>query len=240
MISRHEDISCYREGYKYCSMVLLRRGYELFCKAPVVKNLGEISEILLQNEVPSSNDISGYYHSIVLLTDETLDAICMTAAFEFIAKGLLINERVAVHRIENNIEALKALGKAQRKTPIEVSMVLEQEKALFGANSSIINILRPDTLGLAEILSSQAYCKKIGFDKQLVEVLNPLVDRRNKQAHFFSICFEHNVFKSSQDYMYLKELIESRFIPMHNQLAKDAGFPEAWIINSQANATDLN
>jgi hypothetical protein len=243
MINRYEDYSCYLDSYRYCSMALLRIGYEYFLKAPAIKNLGAISEILTQVEKECPKDISGYFHSVLMLTDEKIDAIFMVTAFELIALALLINERVAVHVVDKNKAPI--LAATQKDKPINVDDVVKQEELLYGkenfndkilrneTNGLKVEILTKNTLKLSSILRNDNYCKKIDFDDKLIAILKTLIKRRNNHVHFFSICVEHDVLKSADGYTYLKNLIESKYIPLHNKLVTDSGYPETWKIKSQ-------
>ena len=186
MINRHEDLACYGSEYKWVSMNLLRRGYSLFNKAPIVKNFDEIEYIISKNgddNLSTNNNNIFEIHQISLLTDSTLDVFCMVSTFEFIAKALLLLEGICIHKIDSNL--FQDLAKQQRKTPIAIVDMLEQENKKFGRDDSKINILLDKTISLSHVINNKNYYSIINFNEDLILILSRLVETRNMNTHFF-------------------------------------------------------
>jgi len=220
MINRHEDLACYSSEYKWVSMNLLRRGYSLFNKAPIVKNFDEIEYIISKNgntKLSINNNISDI-HQISLLTDSTLDVFCMVSTFEFIAKALLLLERICIHKIDSNL--FKNLANQQRKKPIAIGDMLEQENKNFGLDNSKINILLDKTISLSDVIKNKNYYLRINFNEDLILILSRLVETRNMNTHFFSL-WEQTGLYIFESYLFLKEILNNRIKGLHNELIID-------------------
>lgn len=201
-------------------MNLLRRGYSLFNKAPIVKNFDEIEYIISKNgntKLSINNNISDI-HQISLLTDSTLDVFCMVSTFEFIAKGLLLLERICIHKIDSNLS--KNLANQQRKKPIAIVDMLEQENKNFGIDNSKINILLDKTISLSDVIKNKNYYLRINFNEDLILILSRLVETRNMNTHFFSI-WEQTGLYIFESYLFLKEILNNRIKDLHNELIID-------------------
>lgn len=214
MINRHEDLACYGSEYKWVSMNLLRRGYSLFNKAPIVKNFDEIEYIISKNGNVNISDT----HQISLLTDSTLDVFCMVSTFEFIAKAILLLERICIHKIDSNLS--NTLAKQQHKEPIAIVDMLEEENKNFGPDDSKINILLYKTISLSDVIENKNYYLRINFNKDLILILSRLVKTRNMNTHFFSL-WEQTGLYIFDSYLFLKEILNNRIKDLHNKLVID-------------------
>ncbi len=234
MLEKCIDIKCYEDGVErlWASFILLDIAYDLITKVPALQNLDKIKE-LAQHPIkelaqhPAALPVQ-QLHSIYLLTDAILDAFCIVASFEHALKGLLVRQGIAIHEIGNNNEA-KILHKKQKNEPVTVAEVLTLEDQIYpqpvAQPRTKINILTKKTLNLSLILKKTSYITVLGLDQTIIDALLPIVDRRNKLTHLFTLFFGYPILKAVMEYEMLKDYIFQQVVPVRDELAKQIWAP---------------
>lgn len=175
---------------RHTAASLIYFGAEVFKRAKSIKELDSLKNILIGQNVKSSNtndsDIFEFIHEYLI------DCIKFLIFFENYMKAELVINGYCVHTIDYNNPKFKNLAKEQRFRPIKLEEIHKIENFIIDRDNKTIyhNAIKSKTIGIKELLGSDQYKLNYDFDAAVVSIITELNNYRNTLHFKDSLGFE--------------------------------------------------
>lgn len=180
------------EEINHTAKSLLVLGGGMFKRAKIVRDLNQLKEI---DSTLNESSFQSSFNSMPEFCFSYLDdCIKILVFFENYMKAELILGKYCVHAINKQIPEFEALAKKQFKEPILLKEIEAIEPFDLNLNAKIFahRAIKETTLGVRELIGTDAYRSKYQFDQEILAFLIELNTYRNKLHFYSSIEFQMN------------------------------------------------